>query len=598
MSCRGTAADDAIWSIPELGEPKETVQADVCIVGAGGTGTAAAIQAIDLGLKPVVIERLSGYGGSFIGTERMTGLETHFTEADGGVKFAGAYSPDAPYGVKNAINTCLNYHHWIPQHKLYENFFGQTSETIDWLESHGIQFGGNISIGVGPKVWHVYDKGDNASPGGYFMQCFGAEAEKLGVQAYFNTFGRKLVVEDGKVKGVLAEKENGDVLKVEAPVVMIATGGYANNSEFLYAVSETKNANIQALGMDCRAGDGIKMAKDAGAEMAEGLGTVMWCGPVTIGAVTATWTTDAYSAGVQPTLWLNESGSRFCQEDLWLDDFAGAGICVRNQEKTFALFTEADMLRWEAEGPDGQVFSFGTPGTPLAKAREVLDKAEGCHVGDSLEAVCKEVGLDPAAVKATVDQYNGYCEAAAGLDGDDTSADEEFGKRAKYLHKMDEGPYWLCETADGFYTTCGGIKVNEKTQVLDQDGQVIVGLYAGGSDAGGLYGDSYDVKFAPGSQAAWAVNSGRLAMKDAQELLASASFLRASQRGQAPLGRPALSSRLALRPPPWSASRSPGTHRAPGLFEPGASPGSRARCAPTGRRPRRDERGFGGPYAR
>ena len=101
----GNAADDAIWSIPELGEPKETVQADVCIVGAGGTGTAAAIQAIDLGLKPVVIERLSGYGGSFIGTEGMTGLETHFTEADGGVKFAGAYSPDAPYGVKNAINT-------------------------------------------------------------------------------------------------------------------------------------------------------------------------------------------------------------------------------------------------------------------------------------------------------------------------------------------------------------------------------------------------------------------------------------------------------------------------------------------------------------
>lgn len=311
-----SAADDAIWSIPELGEPKETVKADVCIVGAGGTGTAAAIQAVDLGLKPVVIERLSGYGGSFIGTEGMTGLETHFTEADGGVKFAGAYSPDAPYGVKNAINTCLNYHHWIPQHQLYENFFGQTSETIDWLEGHGIVFEGNISIGVGPKVWHVYDKGDNASPGGYFMQCFGEEAEKLGIEAHFNTFGRKLLVEDGKVAGVLAEKENGDVLKVEAPVVMIATGGYANNSEFLYAVSETKNANIQALGMDCRAGDGIKMAKDAGADMAEGLGTVMWCGPVTIGAVTATWTTDAYSAGVQPTLWLNEKGARFCKEDL------------------------------------------------------------------------------------------------------------------------------------------------------------------------------------------------------------------------------------------------------------------------------------------
>ena len=461
----GAEAADQIWSIPEFGEPTETIEADVCIVGAGGTGTAAAIQAIDLGLKPVVIERLAGYGGSFIGTEGMTGLETHFTEADGGVTFAGAYNPNVPYGVKNAMNTCLNYHHWIPQHKLYEKFFGQTSETIDWLESHGIVFEGNISIGVGPKVWHVYDKGDNASPGGYFMQCFGAEAEKLGVEARFNTYGRKIIMQDGKVAGLLAETEKGEVVQVNAPVVVVGTGGYANNSDMLYSVSETKNVNIQALGMECRDGDGLKMAKDAGA------------------------------------------------------DFAGAGICVRNQEKTYALFTEADMKRWEAEGPDGQVFSFGTPGTPLAEAREVLQQAEGCHVGDSLEAVCKEAGLDPEAVKKTVEQYNAYCDAAAGLDGDDPSADEEFGKRAKFMHKLAEGPYWLCETADGFYTTCGGIRVNENAQALDAEGQVIPGLYAGGSDAGGLYGDSYDVKFAPGSQAAWAVNSGRLAMKDAKEYL-------------------------------------------------------------------------------
>ena len=108
---------------------------------------------------------------------------------------------------------------------------------------------------------------------------------------------------------------------------------------------------------------------------------------------------------------------------------------MRNQDRTFALFTETDMKRWEAQGPDGQVFSFGTSGTPLAKAREDLMNAEGCHVGD------------------------------------------------------------------GYYTTCGGIKVNEKTQILDEEGQVIPDLYAGGSDAGGLYGDSYDVKFAPGSQA-------------------------------------------------------------------------------------------------
>ncbi|MEA5018998.1 MAG: FAD-binding protein [Gordonibacter sp.] len=509
-----TIVEESYWAIPELGEPTETLKADICIIGAGGTGTAAAIQAIDLGLKPLIIERLSGYGGSFIGTEGMTGLETHFTEAEGGTIWNGE-----KYGVKEAMHTCLNYHHWIPQHKLYENFFGQMAETIEWLEGHGIEFEGNISIGAGPKIWHVYDKGDNASPGGYFMQCFGAEAKKLGVEARFDTFGRKIIIENGKVAGLLAETAKGDVIKIEAPVVIIGTGGYANNTEMLYGVSETRNENIQALGMNCREGDGLKMAKDAGAEFAEGLGTVMWCGPVPVGAITATWTTDAYSAGVQPTLWLNEKGQRYCKEDLWIDDFAGAGICVRNQKKTFVLFTEQDMLEWEKTGPYGQVFSFGTPGKPLAEARAVLEKCEACHIGASLDEVATAAGLDAAAVKATVDRYNGYCNAAASADGEDTSIDAEFGKRAKYLHKVAEGPYWLCEVADGFYTTCGGIKVNEKIQVLDAEDQVIPGLYAGGSDAGGLYGDSYDVKYAPGSQAAWAVNSGRLAVKDAQGYL-------------------------------------------------------------------------------
>ena len=514
-----TEENSAIWQLQEVGEPDETIQADVAIIGAGGTGTAAAIQAVDLGLNPIVVDRLDGYGGSFVGTEGMVAFESHYEKQD--VPYlSSAYYPSQPYGVKNAVNTCLNYHHWIPQHKLYDNFFGQTAETIDWLEGHGQKFAGVIAIGNGPKVWHVYDKnGSTTSPGGYFMQTFGEEAQRMGVNARFKTYGRKIVMEDGKVAGVLVESDKGKVTKIEAPVVMIATGGYANNSDFLYGVSETKNENIQALGMNCREGDGIKMAKDAGADMTEGLGTVMWCGPVTIGAVSATWTIDAYTAGVQPTLWLNEKGERFCKEDLWIDDFSAAGIQVRNQQRTFALFTEQDMKNWEATGPYGQCFSFGQPGTPLSQAREQLQAASGCHVGDDLASLCEQVGLDAAAVQATVDTYNQYCAAAAKLDGDDVSADQDFGKRAKYMHAVDAGPYWLCEIADGYYTTCGGIKVNENAQVLDTDGNVIPGLYAGGSDAGGLYGDSYDVKFAPGSQASWAVNSGRLAMKNAATYL-------------------------------------------------------------------------------
>jgi fumarate reductase flavoprotein subunit len=497
-----------IWAIEALPEPSETVQADICILGGGGAGTAAAIQAIDLGLKPVVIERLSAYGGSFIGTEGMTGFETHWTKEAG-----------ETYTVQDAVANCLEYHHWIPQHKLYDNFFGQTAETIEWLESHGIVFDEVVALGVSPRCWHVYDKGDVESPGGYFMKCFGAEAESLGVEAYFNTLGKKIIVEGDKVVGALAQSEDGSVIKVEAPVVFLACGGYSNNTDILYSISETKNENIQALGMNCRNGDGLIMAKDAGAAFAEGVGTVMWCGPVPIGAIEATWTTDAYSAGVQPMLWLNENAERFCREDLWMDEFAGAGICVRNQNKTYTLWTEADMKYWEETGCYGPVFSFGSVDQPLAEAREVLEKCSAVHIGDDLAALAREAGLDPQALQTTVDRYNELCVAAAGLNAEDVSADKDFGKRAKYMHPVAEGPYWLIETGDGYYTTVGGVKVNENVEVIDMKGAIISGLYAGGCDAGGLYGDSYDVKWAPGSQAAWAINSGRLAMKNAAAYL-------------------------------------------------------------------------------
>ncbi|NTU88849.1 MAG: FAD-binding protein [Actinobacteria bacterium] len=499
---------DAIWAIGEIAEPAKTITADVCIVGGGGTGTAAAIQAIDLGLKPVVIERLNAYGGSFIGTEGMTGFETHWAKEAG-----------VTYTVRQAVANCLKYHHWIPQHKLYDNFFGQTAETIEWLEGHGQKFDAIVALGTSPQSWHVYDKGDMSSPGGYFMKTFGAEANKLGVEAYFNTYAKKIVMEEGKVAGLLAEQKDGSILKIEAPVVLLGCGGYANNSDLLYSVSETKNVNIQALGMNCRNGDGLIMAKDAGADFAESVGTVMWCGPVTIGAIEATWTTHAYSVGVQPTLWINEKAERFCREDLWVDDFAAAGICVRNQDKSYVVFQESDMNYWETVGPYGPVFSFGAIGTPLTEARETLTACPSVHIGDTLKEVADAVGIDATALQATIDRYNELCAAAAGLDEEDTTADEDFGKRAKYMHAVNEGPFWLLEVADGYYTTCGGIKVNENIEVIDSKGQVIPGLYAGGSDAGGLYGDSYDVAWAPGSQAAWAVNSGRLSMKNAAKYL-------------------------------------------------------------------------------
>lgn len=150
----------------------------------------------------------------------------------------------------------------------------------------------------------------------------------------------------------------------------------------------------------------------------------------------------------------------------------------------------------------------GTKLTDLYKEmNEQLSKSDsGIFIADSLEKLAALIHVDKNALLTTMNNYNSYCEAGN---------DEEFDKAPTFLVSMSEGPYYAFALEVGYFTTVGGLTVNKDAQVLDLDGKVIPGLYAAGSDAGGLYGDSYDVVYCAGSQQGWAVNSGRFAAKDA-----------------------------------------------------------------------------------
>ena len=111
--------------------------------------------------------------------------------------------------------------------------------------------------------------------------------------------------------------------------------------------------------------------------------------------------------------------------------------------------------------------------------------------------------MDAARLKATVDEYNGLC--AKGHD-------DMFAKDPKYLRPFREPPFYMLKCNAAFLGTLGGIRVNHRLEAVDRKDNPIPGLYAGGMDAGGVYGDSYDVKTCGGTLA-FAVNSGRLAGK-------------------------------------------------------------------------------------
>jgi len=126
-------------------------------------------------------------------------------------------------------------------------------------------------------------------------------------------------------------------------------------------------------------------------------------------------------------------------------------------------------------------------------------------VDDTLDELANKMGIGRTIFKKTVEEYNRFCEKGH---------DDLFAKDPEYLRPVKTPRFYAFKCYMNFLGTLGGIKINEKTEVLDKNDKAIPGLYAVGNDAGGLYGDSYDV-IASGASSGFALNSGRIAGENA-----------------------------------------------------------------------------------
>ena len=129
---------------------------------------------------------------------------------------------------------------------------------------------------------------------------------------------------------------------------------------------------------------------------------------------------------------------------------------------------------------------------------------------DSLEELAKRINVKPETLKATVEEYNAFCEKGH---------DELFAKNPDYLWPIKVPKFYAVKVRTVFLGTLGGIKINQRTEVIDKKGNVIPGLYAVGFDAGGMWGESYCFRAASGGSSGFAVNSGRIAGKNALKYL-------------------------------------------------------------------------------
>ena len=119
---------------------------------------------------------------------------------------------------------------------------------------------------------------------------------------------------------------------------------------------------------------------------------------------------------------------------------------------------------------------------------------------DTIEELAKATGMDSAALKNTVEDYNSYCSSGN---------DDQFGKDVQYLETIGQGPYYAVKMASYSYNTCAGLDVNTSLQVLNTSGQPIEGLFCVGSDcAGVLFTERKPYVTYGGANNGWVLTSG------------------------------------------------------------------------------------------
>ena len=468
--------------------PVSTENVDVVVVGSGTAGTCAALHAAEAGAKVLCIEKRSGLGGTSAFAEGFCGVNTAFQAEQGIVLDSAAI-----------IDDTMKFHHYKCNAPVVKKFVETSGEVVDWIQGHGVAWASVASLGESYPVWHLPAGEEGPTHVSDVLDLLQPAAEDLGVEFRLETPMTGLVVENGAVVGVYAEAEGGEV-QINAKAVVLATGGFANNAEMFEQFTGRPYDKVHVWGLDGRDGDGIRLAvSEAGADT-HCPGAIMYHTGMLDGTG-AFSDVPNYILTMQPTLRVNETGRRYFNEAA-TSDFTACGNALTSQTENYVLIDDGFIDYIEQNGPWMPMPNLGAfAGQPYA-CREGLLEAQALVQGDTIADVAEQLGLDPDVVSATVDEYNGYCEAGV---------DSQFGKPASMLVPLKTPPFYGAKITPTLFTTVGGLRVNDRMQAIDTNGSAIPGLYAVGGDANGIYGFDYDVDVCSGSQQGWCATSGYVA---------------------------------------------------------------------------------------
>lgn len=475
------------------------MEADVVVVGSGVSGLAAALEAAQRGARVMVFEKQPTLGGT-----------SNFFEGMFAVGSAMQREKYIAYSRDQAFKNFMEYNHWRVDARLVRSLINRSAETIDWLAVQGVEFlEVTINMPDAPRTYHVV-KGRGQA----VVKALAFNAKEKGVVIRTASPVKQILKGESGPAGVVVELEGKDA-EIACRVVIIASGGYANNAEWIrqYAGLEL-GRTVFPMGNVGKMGDGIRMAWEMGAA-AEGMG-VLHLIRVAPFSPEFPFMNAVEGSAIQPALWVDPRGERFCDEGIAYYDTSLGNVNSRYpQGYTFCLFDDTIKRHFVEKG----VFrGMGTVVPPGCKLHDLdaqlerflaLDSSE-FFGADSIEELARKMEVDAQTLKTTVEQYNRFCSQRY---------DAEFAKDPEYLIPLNGPRYYAAKARTCFLGTLGGIKINHRAEVVDRYGAPIAGLYAVGLDAGGLHAESYSMRDTSGIASAFAVISGRVAGENAAKRL-------------------------------------------------------------------------------
>jgi fumarate reductase flavoprotein subunit len=426
--------------LAEGGDPNSKAY-DVVVVGSGGAGLAAAIQAHDLGASVVVVEKMSVIGGNTNkASAGMNAAETKFQKLKGIVDSKDLFYKETMIGGKNKNNP-----------ELLRYFVENAPDAIDWLDNNGIELSGITTTG-GMSIDRTHRPASGAAVGGFLISGLVKNINRRGIEVMLDSNVTEIITENNKVVGVKVTEEDGSIQTIKAKAVIIATGGFSANREMVEKYRPDLKGFVTTNHKGAT-GSGIMILEKLGA------GTVdmkeIQIHP-TVEQTTSYLISESIRGG--GAILVAQKGKRFVNE-LDTRDKVSAEIINLPEHYSYILFDQ--QVRDENRAVEEYV------------SHNLVVQA------DSINELAQKLSIDADILNETIERYNHFV---------NNKQDEDYGRTTGMRHPINKAPFYAIKIAPGVHHTMGGVTINTETQVLDTDKKVIQGVFAAGEVVGGVHG--------------------------------------------------------------------------------------------------------------